>query len=79
MMTMVLPWDRRRLGRETQRRTEEQLANVSDQLMQVGEIIGRLNAVASRFEVAATRIVDAVEDQCPEENDDNGKAAQPGR
>ncbi len=64
---MVFPRTRRRLALEKQQRTEEQTSTVTTQLLQVGEIIGRLNAVASRFEAAATRIVEAC-------IDDNGGA-----
>ena len=62
---MVLPWTRRRRAEQMQARTEEQLSTATGQLMEVGEIIGRLNAVATRFEDAATRIVEA----CLEETD----------
>lgn len=57
---------RRRLVLEKQQRTEEQTSTVTSQLLQVGEILGRLNAAtdrfldsANRFEDAANRIVEA--------------------
>jgi len=68
---MVLPWSRRERTRQTQQRTEDQLSTSTAQLMQVGEIIGRLNAVASRFETIASKIVEVVD--CPEEQHGNGK------
>jgi hypothetical protein len=78
---MALPWTRREQNRQTQQRTEDQLTTTTAQLLEVGEAIGRLNAVATRFEAAAARIVDACEEDS-EENDDDGihaKSAIPKR
>lgn len=58
---MVLPWTRRRLRLQTQRETEEQLAGVAEQFLQVGEIIGRLEAVATRFEAISTEVIGKME------------------
>jgi hypothetical protein len=73
---MTLPWSRREQARQNQQRTEDQLSTTTAQLLEVGEAIGRLNTVATRFEAAATRIVEAcVEDS--EENDEDGNDAKP--
>jgi hypothetical protein len=66
---MVLPWTRRRLLLQTQRETEEQLASVGDQLLEVGQIVGRLEAVASRFEATTARVMERLDQ---EENDERG-------
>lgn len=58
---MVLPWTRRRVRLQTQRETEDQLAGVAEQFLQVGEIIGRLEAVATRFEAVSTDVISKVE------------------
>ena len=69
---MALPWARRRESLQRQQRTEEQLSTSTVQLFEVGQIIGRLNAVASRFEAVATRIVEACEDDTDEPTKQNG-------
>ncbi|HEY3141034.1 MAG TPA: hypothetical protein VGJ86_07880 [Acidimicrobiales bacterium] len=68
-MAMVLPWTRRRLLLQTQRETEEQLVSVGDQLLEVGAIVGRLDAVASRFEETTARLMERLDQ---EENDEHG-------
>lgn len=57
MSAVALPWDRRRRAQQTQKITDEQLTTVAGQLLEAGQIIGRLEAVASRFETLAARIL----------------------
>jgi hypothetical protein len=74
-MVMVLPWARRRLLLQTQHETEEQLASVGDQLLEVGVIVGRLDAVASRFEATTARLMERLDQ---EENDEHGDGTTAG-
>lgn len=57
MSAVALPWDRRRRARQTLDLTDEQLSTVTGQLLEAGQIIGRLEAVAGQFEKIATRIL----------------------
>jgi hypothetical protein len=71
-MTMASLWARKRMHRETQQRVEEQMDNVNGQLIKVGEIIGRLSAVASQLEVAATRLIGTIDDNEEHLGEHNG-------
>jgi hypothetical protein len=75
-MVMVLPWTRRRVLLQTQRETEEQLVSVGDQLLQVGQIVGRLDAVASRFEETTARLMERLDQE--EGNDERGDGTTAG-
>lgn len=68
MSAVALSWDRRRRSRHTQHATDEQLTTVAGQLLAAGQIIGRLEVVASQFEKIAARIL----------QDEDGEAGRDG-
>jgi hypothetical protein len=72
---MVLPWTRRRVLLQTQRETEEQLVSGAAQLLEVGAIVGRLEAVADKFVETTARLMERLDQ---EENDEHGDGTTAG-